>query len=458
MKGFISELRERNVVKVAFVYIIVAWVVVQIADVALPAFEAPAWVLRVFMLFLLLGFPVALILAWALDLTPEGIKRAENHHGNLAVYSLAGLIAAATLLWFLSNGPAVDVVETSEPEPAPKLAADERTIAVLPFVNMSPNPEQEYFADGMTEEILNALVKYPDLRVAARTSVFSYKGRNADVRDIGKDLGVYNVLEGSVRREGERLRITAQLVRTNDGFHLWSESYDRNMDNVFEIQEDIATRIADALQAPLGIGAADNVEPRTVNLAAYELYLRGQALLRKRGLGLAEALELFQQAVETDPDFAEAWAGLARTYEVLWVYTPPSQHAQFGDTELLGRLAAERAMELNPDIAIAPAALANYQIDALEWESAERGYERALELDPSSADIMEDYVSLLMMLGRHQEAFQIAQQMVALDPLVPVFVWTLAEAYRFNGQIDEARRYHRRALEVDPQFRPSQTV
>ncbi len=189
---------------------------------------------------------------------------------------------------------------------------------MLPFVNMSSDPEQEYFSDGITEEILNRLAKIRQLQVAARTSVFSFKGQNQDVREIGELLGVGTILEGSVRRDGEQVRITAQLIRTNDGFHLWSETYDRKLENIFAIQDDIASQIATALEISLGINESEkDGSTKLVNPQVYDLYLRARALHRNRGEGLLEAVKLFRQALDIDPDYAPAWAGLAHSYNVI---------------------------------------------------------------------------------------------------------------------------------------------
>ena len=410
--SFFGELKRRNVVRVGVAYLVGAWVVLQIVDFVVDAISAPNWIVQIFILVAGIGLPVVLAVSWAFELTPEGIKRESQIDRSQSIPATTGrrldrLIIALLLLAVvflagdrLMRSPVdmpTPVQGTSTPH---DFAARENTIAVLPFVNMSSDQEQEYFSDGITEEILNRLAGIRELRVAARTSVFSFKDHNEDIREIARKLGVATVLEGSVRRSGDDIRITAQLIRASDGFHLWSSAYDRKLENIFAIQDDIANRIAEALQVSMGIYDRQAGAPRTVDPEAYDLYLRARALHRQRGEVLLDAIDLFEQALAIDPDFAPAWAGLSHTYIVLPNYISEEQQNSIGD--ILGKSlsAAERALELDPTLPSAIHAMGNNLLFRFEWANAERQYLKALELDPDSADIMEDYVTLLTFSGQ----------------------------------------------------------
>jgi len=280
----IDELKRRRVFRVAVVYAVVAFAIWQAAEIAVPGLNLPAWVLTLVILLTVLGFPIALVLAWALEITPEGVRRTEPATAN------------------------------ATPSIAPPAVA-RKSIAVLPFANISDDPGNEYFSDGMTEEIINALAQLKDLRVAARTSCFTFKGKAPHISEVGAKLNVTTVLEGSVRKAGSRLRITAQLINVGDGYHIWSQRYDREMEDVFAIQDEIAKGIADKLQITLvGDAAEQLVRPSTVNLEAYDLYLKGRFFVNQGGEGPARGLEYFQQALACDPDYALAHAGIADAY------------------------------------------------------------------------------------------------------------------------------------------------
>jgi len=318
-----GELRRRNVFKVAVAYAIVAWLLIQVADIVLPTFNAPDWIVPVFTVFLILGFPLILLFAWAFEVTPEGVERTREVPlersitqitGRKIEFAIIGLLAAAVAFMFIDNYVLRDAREpaqvAADAEQAPA-AITEQSIAVLPFVNMSGDPDQEYFSDGITEEILNTLVAIDDLRVAGRTSSFSFKGKDVDLPTIGEQLNVTNILEGSVRRSGNQLRITAQLVSAADGFHLWSHTYDRELADIFDIQEEIAGEIAKVLRLELGLNVAASVNKRqTDNLDAYTWYLRGIALRRKGSLdGSLAAIDALLKSIELDPDYLPAPLG-----------------------------------------------------------------------------------------------------------------------------------------------------
>ena len=468
-----EELKRRNVFRVAIGYVITAWLLLQVVDLVLENINAPDWVMQVFMLALAIGFPLAVFFAWAFEMTPEGVKRESEVDRSQSITPQTGqklnrtiilvlVLAVAFLLYKqLGNQSQTPVVitqseQTSETSSTPPVMTESGpvTIAVLPFVNMSSDPEQEYFSDGITEEILNRLAKVSELQVAARTSVFTFKGQHQDIRQIGEMLGVGNILEGSVRRDGEQVRITAQLIRASDGFHLWSETYDRKLENIFAIQDDIASKIAAALQISLGITenqAATRIKP--VDPQVYDLYLKARALHRNRGEGVIEALELFQRALDIDPEFAPAWAGLAHSYDVVEFYVSDQVLKEIGDYRANSTSAAQQALKLDPELATALHAMGNNLWLQGEWAQAQEYYERALQLDPDSADIMEDYSNMLSYSLQLEAARKVGERMVTLDPYVPVFLNALTNQYDAIGEYEKRDAGIRSMTELNPDFR-----
>lgn len=333
MRGFIEELRHRNVFRVAVAYVVAGWLIAQIADLAADAFDAPDWVMKMLIVLLLIGLPVALFLAWAYELTPEGVKRAKDLPANTPKDPRAGshlnratlvalVLAVAWLGWDKLQRPTLEPAPDTVVEAVGETAATEKSIAVLPFVNMSSDQEQEWFSDGLTEEILNALARTPDLLVAARTSSFKFKGSNEDIPTIAAELGVAHVLEGSVRSASDRLRVTAQLIRASDGFHLWSQTYDRKPEDVIAIQEEIAIEIATAMETAMDPEAlARMVSSGTNSVPAFNAYLEGLAidsssLSTGDTYSFLRARDAFRRAVELDPEFAFAYWELAQFWEV----------------------------------------------------------------------------------------------------------------------------------------------
>jgi TolB-like protein len=327
--SFFDELKRRNVIRVGVAYAAIGWMLVQVADVVFPFFGAPDWVLNILVVMLLLGLPVAMVFAWVFELTPEGVKREKDIDRSASITRSTGrkldrviivtlVIALGYFIWERQTRvePAVPAaepaVETSTPDVAD--SPGKRSIAVLPFVNMSADPENEYFADGLSEELLNQLAQIPDLQVAGRTSSFSFKGKNEDLRVIGDTLGVAHVLEGSVRRQGDKVRVTAQLIRVDDGFHLWSEAYDRTMDDVFVIQDDIASSVAKALKIVLDEESWRRMQQAGVrNVDAFVAFQKGREIfdLAHSGddimTGLREGIVHFERAIELVPDFSAAY-------------------------------------------------------------------------------------------------------------------------------------------------------
>jgi TolB-like protein len=453
-----AELKRRKVVRVAVVYAATGFAVLQAADIMLPRLAVPEWAMSLIVLLVVLGFPVALVLAWALEVTPDGVRRtATRSHADPVepAPSLLGrrTVATAALLVVLGAGLGAGwflrPMATPAGETGPTLAAPP-SIAVLPFVNMSASAENEYFSDGISEELLNLLAKVPGLQVAARTSSFAFKGRSEDASDIARQLRVGHILEGSVRRAGDRVRITAQLIEADQGYHLWSESYDRELADIFQVQDEIARAIVTALEEHLGLGAGSEVAraAATNDPRAHDLYLVGLRDWYRRGDGsLRSALERFREAAMLDPGYAAAHAGMALTYSVLPYY------GDFPVAEAVseGKAAAQRALELRPDLPEAHAALGqiaqNWEWD---WHTAEQAYARALELNPNYATAHMWRCELLTILGRHEESVRACTHGLTLDPLAPVAHNQFGTALMGAGRPDDAHASYTRSLELDP--------
>jgi len=338
------------------------------------------------------------------DLTPDGVKLDPDVSGSKRIFAGAALLIVLALGWYFYGQPSFRKGDAATP-----VAASRNSIAVLPFANMSGKPDQDYFSDGMTEELLNVLAKVPQLQVVARTSVFQFKGKGGDVREIGRKLGVSHIVEGSVRRDGEQVRITAQLVRVSDGFHVWSETYDRKLEGVFALQDDIAKRIGEALKLSLGVATR-----APIDAGAYDEYLKGRSLLRQRK-DLGAAVKHFQAAIARAPDFADGYSSLSLALDVAYYYVPMDR-AMAMDWLAQAAQAAERAQGLAPDAATTEHALANVERARFSYAKAEQHYLRSIALDPTYADAREDYAELLFLVGRVDDSTQASRQLVELDP------------------------------------------
>jgi serine/threonine-protein kinase len=391
--GFFAELKRRRVIPVAIIYGVVGVGVVEAAELFLPRLQAPDWIITLLVVLVVVGFPVILVRAWIYDLTPEGLRRSE---------------------WIVGGGEAVE-----RRAPAGAAVAGEAdgrgSIAVLPFADMSPDHDQEYFGDGMAEELIDALTKVDGLRVAARTSSFAFKGKEEDICAIGVKLRVGSVLEGSVRKAGNRLRITAQLISVADGYHLWSETYDRELEDVFAIQDEISRAIVGALQLKLAVGEGESLAPpSTRNMEAYDLYLKGRHYwyLRFRG-GLQTALGCFEKAIEKDPEYALPHTGVALTYSILGAvgFIPPD-HAR-----RTAQAAADRALaidETESEVQHAAAAVKFWLL--WDWDGAEQQFERAVELNPAHAEALDWWSVVLALRGRFAESSERAARARAAAP------------------------------------------
>jgi len=470
--NFFNELQRRNVFRVGFAYAVVGWLVAQVADLALESFGAPDWVMKTALFFMVVGFVLSLFIAWAYELTPEGIKRAQDVDPDQSVTHQTGrkldrmvivvlLLAVGMLLferyWISpqtteqASAPLVQEA-TSTPlgnEVVQEPLSDEPSVAVLPFVNMSSDPEQEYFSDGISEEILNVLTRIPKLKVAARTSSFQFKGQNLDIATIGKQLQVNHLLEGSVRKSGNTLRITAQLIETETGFHLWSETFDRSPEDVFAIQDEIAAAIAVELRALLSGDIGKSSTP--VDMHAYELYLKGRGMVaRRKPADILEGINTLNQAIEIEPEYAPALATLAKAYVVLpWF----SNKIPVGEAREQARKLAQESLEIDPQNieALAVLAIVYNELD-INPKGAIELLERAVELNPGSVVANNFLGDVYIRVGDIENALKYELRAAELDPLGPVQLTDLASIRLLQGEYDRVLSLTNRALALDPTF------
>jgi TolB-like protein len=450
--NFFSELKRRNVYKVAIAYAVVAWLLMQIASQIFPFFEIPNWVVRLVVLLLIIGFPIALIIAWAFELTPEGLKRTEVADGEAAqpsrskawIYIVIIAAALSVGLFFLGRH-ALRIQE------AGLAGASAKSIAVLPFANLSGNPENAYFAAGIQDEIITRLAKIGQLKVVSCLTTQRFKSAPDDLPAIAKQLGVANVLQGSVQRSADAVRVNVQLVSAEPETRLWADTFDRKLTDVFQIESDIAKTIADKLQAKLSGSEqrAISVEP-TADLEAHELYLKGRYLWNRRTAeNLKKALNYFQQAADKDSNYALAYAGIADTCALFPVYGAGSPQ------EYLPRAkaAAEKAVELDDSLAEAHASLGMVRYSYFQGVQSTKEFERAIELNPNYATAHHWYGRLtLVMLGQLDHAMAEVKRAYDLDPVSSIIHADLGGLNVMARRYDEAIEQLRNTIEVDPDF------
>ncbi|HSO94000.1 MAG TPA: tetratricopeptide repeat protein, partial [Candidatus Dormibacteraeota bacterium] len=442
--NFFAELKRRNVYKVAVAYAVVSWLLIQIATQVFPFFDIPNWAVRVVVLVLALGFPVALVLSWAFEITPEGIRRESEiapdesityHTGRKLIgITIAVAVAAGGMLAFQLLRPRLMTERIPATSPAaPDAVISENSIAVLPFLDMSQAKDQGYFSDGISEELLNLLGKIPQLKVPSRTSSFFFKDKQIEISEIARQLRVAHVLEGSVRKNGDELRITTQLIRVADGYHLWSETYDRKMNDIFKIQDEIAAEVVRELKVKL-LAAAPKV--RTTDPQAYALYLEAKELAQKfTPDAFAKSDALYRQALEIDPRYAPAWTLLAVNFNYeLGMGLMSSEEAN-----ARAREAVEKALAIDPDYAPAHAALGLIATQSdNDLAGAARHLERALTLDPTGGAILGGSANLLSSLGRLDQALALYEAAARRDPVSPAALSNLGAAQCATGRYDEA--------------------
>jgi TolB-like protein len=429
------RIKEHRIAQWTLGYVAVAYGIQHGVTLTSEAYDWPHAVIRISMTLLALGLPLAMVLAWY-----HGERTSRRvSAGEMTLVSL--LLVLISLVFFLfvrapdhkASTPAQEANVSSAQQTTLGLPipVNAKSVAVLPFLNLSGDPNEEYFSDGMTEEITSALAKIPNLPVVARTSAFQFKGVNKDVRTICQTLGASYVIEGSVRKAGNEVRVTAQLIKAANGDHVWSDSYDGDLTNIFEVQEDVARAIAAALQVPLGLEHGENlVSNRDIDPDSYQNYLRAKAQIGSRGTGIALTVPIasLEQVVVRHPNYAPAWALLGQAYDVKPDYDPVISN---GSVEELRRLineslskaeaAAQRAIQLDPRNADAHAALGFIQTDRRKPLAAEQSFKRALSLDPLNPETLQGYSILLAETGRIKQAVEMREQLRALEPLVPVF-------------------------------------
>jgi TolB-like protein/Flp pilus assembly protein TadD len=436
LKRLTDELKRRRVFRVAVVYAVVAFVIWQAAEIAVPGLNLPGWVLTLVILLTVLGFPIALVLAWALELTPEGIRvtpPAEPPQADAGEQAPTG----------------APVTEPCGPAPARAPTDDRPCVVVLPFANLSGDPENEFFSDGVTEDIMARLAGIRGLRVISRTTAMTYKGSQRNLPQIAEELGVQAVVEGTVRRSGDRVRVTAQLIAADRDENLWAETYDRVLKDVFAVQSDVAENIAQALDAKLTPGERERLLRRpTENLEAYDLCLKGMRVGESLDPeALRQAERYFREAIALDPGYARAHAGLAWTLGL---------HGFLGNVdpaELFPQVkaAAQEAIRLDPNLGEAHAALAGLAFwHEWDWAKAERELETALELNPDDSYALGFRGWVFQTMERFTEAEPLLSEAVRLDPLSPLKRTWLAQLQAFGGRPEEGVASLDRLLRHDP--------
>ncbi len=462
---FLEQLKHRNIIRVGILYLVACWLILDPVHVVFHMLEVPAWANRLVVILMAIGFPAVLLFAWVYEITPEGLKPTVEVDPHRSIRKLTGqrldraimvvlVLGIAYLLvdkfWLSKHVAAVENETTTSAlaTTPPAAVMNEKSIAVLPFTDMSEKKDQEYFSDGMAEEIIDLLSKVPDLHVPARTSSFYFKGKPEDIPTIARRLMVAHVLEGSVRKSGNHLRITAQLVRADTGYHVWSETFDRELDDVFKVQDEIAGAVVKALKVSLIEGETPRATP-TTNTEAYTLYLQARTIAgRAAEVDSGAAVNYLQQAVTLDPNFAAAWAAIASILvdEFSWHRSRPYQ-----EVRAEAHKAAEQALKLDPKLSDGHLAMAKilHRLD-WDWNAAEAEYKRALELDPGNADAMRWKSYLALELHRVDQALQLAQRAVSHDPLNSWNFHAVAIPLSAIGRFREAEAVYRTALALNP--------
>ena len=469
--SFIAELKRRNVAKMAALYVVAAWLILQAAEVLTSLLPVPEWTGPFIVILLVLGFFPAVIFSWVFEMTPEGLKREKDIEHGVSItdetgrkmnYLIVGLLVLVVVVVALDRlipetaAPPTEAPATADTAtPVPQTPVDEgpvveipdKSIAVLPFADMSPEQDQGYFADGLSEELLNLLAKIPELHVAARTSSFSFRGDLIDIPTIADQLKVATVLEGSVRKAGNKIRITAQLIKADDGYHLWSETYDRTLDDIFAVQDEISTAVVDYLKVVL---LGEKPESTRIDPDAYEIYLKAIFASRQgEPEDWEKAIGLFEQALAIEPTYAPAWNELSGIYinQINSGLRPLAEGIQ--DAKLANR----RALAADPQSAVAYSALGwlemNYESDFAE---AAKHFRRAVELAPNDSAILSRSGILAAVLGRRNMATGQLEHALELDPVRPPSYSNLSDAYLKAGRFEDAEATATQGLVVSPGY------
>jgi len=459
-RSFFAELKRRNVYKVAVAYAIVGWLIVQIATQVFPFLEIPNWVVRLVIILVATGFPMALIIAWAFELTPEGIKRTgdvdrsaqDTSTNRIWVYVAVIGAALAVGLFFVGRYTAGNRTPGHNASPAPTEATTaiaQKSIAVLPLLNESGDPKDEYFSDGLSEELIAALAQIRDLKVIGRSSSFRFKDRKEEPKTIGEKLGVATLLEGTVRKQGDRVRIVAELVHASDGIELWTRTFDRELKDIFAVQSEIAAAVADSLKVTLlGDGKTSPQQAATSNVEAHNAYLQAHFYFARRNLDdYRKAVGFYNQAIELDPNYALAYAERSEA----WTFIGDLDSQQKKQAWSAAKADAEKAVQLGPNLAESHAAL-GWVRAFVEWKFPDGVAElrRAKELAPANPTANDLLARVLAYVGQMQEAEAQARRAIELDPLLYLARNNLARILFLDGRLDEAELEARKAAEVQP--------
>jgi TolB-like protein/Tfp pilus assembly protein PilF len=462
--NFFAELKRRNVYKVAVAYAVVAWLVIQAASIFLPAFNAPQWAMQIIILILVIGFPVALAFSWAFEITPEGIKLESEIEPAKSIARRTGrkIVAATIALAVVAAGlfvyQLVRTRSTITPRQDASAARTEaatvsnKSIAVLPFDNLSGDPQNAYFSEGVQDEILTRLAKIAELKVISRTSTQRFKSVPSDLRQIAQQLGVANILEGSVQKANDQVRVNVQLINALTDAHLWADTYDRKLNDIFAVETDIAKTIADTLQAKLtGSEKIAITTKPTENPEAHELYLKGRYFWNRRtGANLQKAADYFQQAIGKDSRYALAFSGLADCHVLLPAYAELGSNPR---DELPKALeAARKAVELDDTLCEAHTSLARALASDLQLAAASPEFKRAIELNPNYATAHQWFGEYLQSQGHLEEALSELKRAEELDPLSLIINSVLGFALDTVGKSDEAIAQLHKTIEIDPNF------
>jgi serine/threonine-protein kinase len=454
-KIFFGELKRRNVYKVAVAYAVVGWLLIQVATQVFPFLEISNWAIRLVIFVTALGFPVALIIAWAFELTPDGVKRTEDadaarQHSRGGVW-IAVVVVAATLslgLFFLGRYTAgTSTPRSSEPATA---SNPQKSIAVLPLVNTSGDPSNEYFSDGLSEELIAVLAKIPELKVIGRSSSFFFKGKSGDSAAIGQKLGVANLIEGSVRKQGDRVRIVAELISATDGRSLWSETYDRELKDVFAVQVEIAKSVAEQMKVKLlGEKTRSDAKPSNENLAAHNAVLQSDFYFQQQTPeGVRKSIAFLQDAVRLDPNYALAYAKLGQAWRQYAVSFAIDDASKAYDE---ARQAADKAVSLAPDLVDVRMTVGLLAMNpGLDFPAGEKEFRHVLQLSPNNAAAKNGLCVSLLAQGRLTEAEEACRQALLLDPLLTNLWFNLGRITVGTGRYKEAGEAFRKGLELQP--------
>lgn len=457
--SFIRELKRRNVFRVGLAYAVTSWLLIQVTDILLESIGAPPWIMQTMFVMLGAGFVIAIFFAWAFELTPEGVKREADVDRSQSItgktgrkldFTIIGILVLALGYFVADKFLLTPLTTTQQTTNTGQTTQDTpQTIAVLPFVDMSQEGDNEYFSDGLTEELLNILAKIRELRVAGRTSSFAFKGKDEDLRSIGQKLNVATILEGSVRKDDKRnrVRITAQLINVEDGYHLWSETYDRDLEDIFAIQEEIARKVAQALRITL-LGEEEQITHQTVtDLSAYDLYLQGLKSYNENTFASLEtAIAEFGQAIELDPDYIPTKLKWAAS----WMQWSLVGAASTDEAIREAQPVLEKILQEDPGNSEAHTVLAMlYRMDR-NTKAAEQAFQLALDSNPRNALALAEFGRLLFGTGKVTRAMEYLREAGRIDPYSTQVLWNLAMTHSMMLQTEESMEYTRRIAEVEP--------